>query len=201
MGLSDYKTASWAKGYRKYDEEAIKRQSWQEYSQHLTRITESFQRQIRVLDIGCGTGRFFCSLKNVELLCGLDNSDAMLAEAKTPVKKEQVEKNIGQINLIKADINDLRKVFDQNDGIKFDFIFSIGLLSEYGPTTEISVDFFNSVDLLLNERGIAWLSISKNKESIIRILEDSRLSKDSEIKFSYLTDDKDTKTIVEVQKK
>ena len=125
----------------------------------------------------------------------------MLAEAKTPVKKEQVEKNIGQINLIKADINDLRKVFDQNDGIKFDFIFSIGLLSEYGPTTEISVDFFNSVDLLLNERGIAWLSISKSKESIVRILEDSRLSKDSEIKFSYLTDDKDTKTIVEVQKK
>lgn len=200
MTLSSYKKASWAKGYRKFDEEAIKRQSWKEYSENLRRITESFQRQISVLDVGCGTGRFFCSLMNVDLLYGLDSSEAMLNEAKIPVNKDQVEKNIKEINLVKADINDLAKVFDLNNGIKFDFIFSIGLLSEYGPTTEISVEFFNDVDLLINHGGIVWLSISKSKECIMKILEDSNLSKNSKIKFSYLTDDKDTKTIVEIQK-
>ena len=201
MALSDYKTTSWAKGYREYDKKAVNRPSWKRYSQYLTKITENFGKKITVLDIGCGTGRFFCSLKNVETLYGLDNSETMLNEAKNPVNKHQVENNVKDVKLIHGNLNNLNEIFNHDKQIKFDFIYSIGLLSEYGPTTEISVDFFNSLEALTKLNSVIWLSISKDKHSIIKKLKNSSLSKCENIKFYTITDDKATKTILEIQRK
>lgn len=198
MALEDYKTKSWAKKYRQSDEEVVKGDSWKKYSKNLESITRGFGRQISVLEIGCGTGRFFCSLKNVSTLWGLDNSEAMLNEARNPVMQHEVEKNIGKINLKKGSIDQLDVVFA--DGTKFDFIFSIGLLSEYGPTTDISVDFFNNLELLVKVGGIIWLSISDRQEAIENIVNASNLSNSSKIIYSSLEDDKNKKTIVEIRR-
>lgn len=198
MALEDYKTKSWAKKYRRSDEEVVKGDSWKKYSKNLESITRGFGRQISVLEIGCGTGRFFCSLKNVSTLWGLDNSEAMLNEARNPVMQHEVEKNIGKINLKKGSIDQLDVVFA--DGTKFDFIFSIGLLSEYGPTTDISVDFFNNLELLVKVGGIIWLSISDRQEAIENIVNASNLSNSSKIIYSSLEDDKNKKTIVEIRR-
>lgn len=198
MALEDYKTKSWAKKYRQSDEEVVKGDSWKKYSKNLESITEGFGRQILALEIGCGTGRFFCSLRNVDTLWGIDNSEAMLNEARNPVMQHEVEKNIGKINLKKGSIDQLDAVF--SDSRKFDFIFSIGLLSEYGPTTNISVDFFNSLELLIKEDGIIWLSISEKQETIENIINASILSNSSKIIYSLLEDDKSKKTIVEIRK-
>src|SRR5689334_17015007 len=51
----------------------------------LNLISSSFRRPITVLDIGCGTGRYFHCLRNVNKLTGLDLSAEMLRAAQNPV--------------------------------------------------------------------------------------------------------------------
>jgi ubiquinone/menaquinone biosynthesis C-methylase UbiE len=43
-------------------------------------LSESFGREIDVLDLGCGTGRYFHCVKNVRSLVGVDPSAHMLEQ-------------------------------------------------------------------------------------------------------------------------
>ena len=51
----------------------------------------SFRRApIDALDLGCGTGRYFCALRGVRTLVGLDASAAMLERARHPMHEDQI---------------------------------------------------------------------------------------------------------------
>ena len=117
-----------AKGYRQSDEVIIGTGARRHFAEVLEGITRSFERPISVLDIGCGTGRFFHCLRNVQSLLGVDASPYMLAEARTPVRAEAIDAK--QIELQCADIQEVDLT-----GRRFDFIYSIGVLGEFVPMT------------------------------------------------------------------
>src|SRR5688572_1914734 len=63
-----------AQDYRTQDEEHIGGRDYQHVSKILRDVCRSFGREIRVLDLGCGTGRYFHCIQNARELVGLDIS-------------------------------------------------------------------------------------------------------------------------------
>jgi SAM-dependent methyltransferase len=88
-------------------------------------FTSNF-RNAAIMDLGCGTGRYFDAIQGYERIVGVDISREMLKVAK--------ERSGGKrIDLIRADAFHLPFVGDK---IKFDLIISIGLLGVHVPVTE-----------------------------------------------------------------
>ncbi|MGH7490824.1 MAG: class I SAM-dependent methyltransferase [bacterium] len=115
-----------AQDYRQFDEETLDEESPRHTCSVLNEITRSFAREIDVLDLGCGSGRSFHCLENVRHLTGIDISNQMLEQARSPVHSTRVRAR--KIELICTD-------FYQADLPKerFDFIYSIGMLGENTP--------------------------------------------------------------------
>lgn len=151
---SDKKTVSlynkdYSENYRHFDEQFADMPDYKHFVPLLKQITASFNRPIKVMEVGCGTGRYFHALQNTEELTGIDISAHMLEMAKTPLKSNEV--NIPLINLIEG------SVFEHDFGKeKFDFIYSIGVLGEHAPfTKQICEKLYN----LLNEDGILYFTV------------------------------------------
>ena len=68
--------------YRKDDEIEVTTPHHQRLRKVLGELTASFGQPISVLEAGCGTGRYFHCLHNVDRLVGLDISPDMLAAAR-----------------------------------------------------------------------------------------------------------------------
>lgn len=79
-----------AEQYRCDDEFEVGTANHRRICGNLARITSSFGRSIYVLDVGCGTGRYFHCLTNVELLVGVDISAEMLRVAEKPARSEEI---------------------------------------------------------------------------------------------------------------
>src|SRR5687768_8442558 len=79
-----------ARQYRQDDEIEVTT----EHHRHLRGILEllsgSFDHPIRVLDAGCGTGRYFHCVRNATELVGLDLCPEMLDAARAPVLAQDV---------------------------------------------------------------------------------------------------------------
>src|SRR4029077_19956601 len=71
---------SYAREYRRHDEGLDKVAAYEMFCSWLRDVSLSFGRTIDVLDLGCGTGRYFCAVSNVRTLVGFDASPAMLEE-------------------------------------------------------------------------------------------------------------------------
>src|SRR5688572_4610688 len=76
--------------YRKDDEIEVATPRHERLCKVLGELTASFGRPVTVLEAGCGTGRYFHCLRNVERLVGLDISPEMLAAARHPVRENLV---------------------------------------------------------------------------------------------------------------
>jgi len=96
------------------------------YGGMLRQICSTFDHKISVLDVGCGTGRYFHCLTNVKKLLGIDISPYMLEKARDPIKREEID--VDDIELLCGDIFCLDIPFES-----FDFVYSIGVLGEYSP--------------------------------------------------------------------
>src|SRR6266404_5790826 len=86
--------------YRNDDEIEVTTANHHRICATLQRICVSFSHPIKALDVGCGTGRYFHCLTNVEELTGIDISEDMLAAAANPVC--QTEITVQQIKLERA---------------------------------------------------------------------------------------------------
>lgn len=115
-----------AEHYRQCDERDITTPASKEVITNLMRMSGSFTHRINALDIGCGSGRFFHALKNVDELTGLDLSAHMLNFARNPIKSDEFD--INSINLIEGDCFsiDLPKH-------SFDFIYAVGVFAHPAP--------------------------------------------------------------------
>lgn len=91
----------------------------------LARESKSFDRKISVLDLGCGTGRYFHCLRNLYSLTGVDVSPDMLKKARHPVNELKVEV---PVELILANIAEV-----QFSPQSFDLIYCIGVFGELLP--------------------------------------------------------------------
>ena len=120
-----YDTA-YAKRYRAHDDEFLTSQPCRDFAEWLRRICGMFQSPIDVLDLGCGTGRYFWALAGVRNLVGIDASSPMLAEAQRPYNGDRI--TAASITLIEGDL------FTHDFGsARFDVIYSIGVLAEHAP--------------------------------------------------------------------
>jgi ubiquinone/menaquinone biosynthesis C-methylase UbiE len=93
-----------------------------------------------VLDIGCGNGRYselFCKLGAEEVI-GFDLSKEMIAEA----RKRKVENNLKQLDLIRADINEMPFIAQRVDLIfsRFSLMYGKDLKSVIERIAQILKD-------------------------------------------------------------
>jgi SAM-dependent methyltransferase len=87
-------------------------------------ICDRFDRPIDVLDLGCGTGRYFRFVRHARRLVGVDVSKPMLEAAQQPVGTVSAE----TVTLVEADF--LAAGFQPGT---FDLVYSIGVLAEHAP--------------------------------------------------------------------
>jgi SAM-dependent methyltransferase len=103
----------------------------------LEELSGGFGRPISVLDVGCGTGRYFHCLRNVETLVGIDISPEMLQAAEHPVREQEVTART--ICLRRA--NAFAAAFPAES---FDLIYSLGMFGFGCPVTVDICDRFHA---------------------------------------------------------
>jgi SAM-dependent methyltransferase len=120
---------AYAQRYRAQDEEFEQSGPCREFAVWLERVCRSLPAPIDVLDLGCGTGRYFWALQGVRNLVGIDASAAMLAQARTPYNAARI--TAASVTLIQDDLFSHR--FERG---RFDLVYSIGVLAEHVPLDE-----------------------------------------------------------------
>ena len=113
-----------ASQYRSDDEIEAQTENHRRLGGILRELCRSFSRPIRVLEIGCGTGRYFHWLENVSLLVGTDLSAEMLRRAEHPVREEEVTAK--QIRLVQGNVYETEFAPES-----FDLVYSLGMFG-YG---------------------------------------------------------------------
>jgi SAM-dependent methyltransferase len=121
--------AEYARKYRAMDDELRGGPLVAKFGGWIRELCEGFGRPITVLDLGCGTGRYFWAVRNATELVGIDVSAAMLAEARRPVDAGHLE--VSRVTLIEGDF--LTHPLGQS---RFDLVYSIGVLGEHTPLDE-----------------------------------------------------------------
>ena len=129
----------YARRYRDHDDTIRGGALVTRFSGWLGAACDSFGRPIDVLDLGCGTGRYFGALRHVRRLVGIDVSHDMLAEAAHPVVPPTA--GAGALTLIEADFLE-----HELEPQGFDLVYSIGVLAEHSP-----------FDVLVAQRVRRWL--------------------------------------------
>ena len=122
----------YARRYRRHDEEFVVGEFSAVVTDWLRETSASLSPPIDVLDLGCGTGRYFWALQGVNELVGIDASAAMLAEARQPVNADRVTASV--VTLMRGDL--LGQEFEAD---RFDLVYSIGVLAEHVPLDEAIV--------------------------------------------------------------
>ncbi|HRO42978.1 MAG TPA: class I SAM-dependent methyltransferase [Flavipsychrobacter sp.] len=135
--------------YRNYDEEFVHTKAYEHIAGKIKELTQSFPYQISVLDVGCGTGRYFHILQNLKELTGIDVSGNMLQKAKKPFRRADIP--LEDIKLIEGNFYD----YDFGNK-KFDFIYSIGVLGEH---TVFDKHVCRKLRSLLNYSGKIFFSV------------------------------------------
>ena len=121
--------AKTARQYRLDDEAHVTSAEHSKLKARLSNLCVSFQRQISVLDFGCGTGRHFHCFRNVQHLVGVDVSPAMLKEAANPVCQSEI-----QVQKIELRCGDIYST-NFEDGT-FDLIVCFGVFGNGCAPTE-----------------------------------------------------------------
>ena len=119
---------AYAEKYRAHDSIGVRDASGR-LSEWLFGICERFGRDLDVLDLGCGTGRYFHALAHVRQLVGIDVSKPMLERARHPAGDVVIDP--ARVSLIEGDF----LVHDFEDEA-FDLVYSIGVLGEHSPFDE-----------------------------------------------------------------
>lgn len=116
----------YARKYRDRDEQLQREATYLDFISWLQEICNRFRHPIDVLDLGCGTGRYFWGVHGARTLVGLDASAAMLAEARHPIRGDQI--SAPSITLVQGDL-----ATHEFPDRSFDLVYSIGVLAEHVP--------------------------------------------------------------------
>ncbi|HJU44845.1 MAG TPA: class I SAM-dependent methyltransferase [Vicinamibacterales bacterium] len=127
----------YARRYRRRDDELEQLQSNRDLVSWLGAVCDRFSHPIDVLDLGCGTGRYFWGLRHVSSLVGLDASAAMLDQARHPLHSERLQGVT--VTLVRGDL--LTHSFP---AASFDLVYSIGVLAEHVPLDRALVNRVHS---------------------------------------------------------
>ena len=122
----DLYATAYARKYREHDDELRDVKAYGAFCDWLENVCGRFNRRIDALDLGCGTGRYFAAMKNVEALVGIDASAAMLDEAAHPVDASRITAR--SVRLVHGDV----LTYDFAPA-SFDLVYSVGVLAEHTP--------------------------------------------------------------------
>ena len=117
---------AYALKYRERDEALLEDTTYRNSIAWLQQVCGRFHHRIDVLDLGCGTGRYFWGVNNARSLVGFDASAAMLAEARHPVRADGITAR--ELRLVPGDL--AAHTFPDES---FDLVYSIGVLAEHVP--------------------------------------------------------------------
>ena len=158
---ADLYATDYARRYREHDEDLSRVEAYRAFCEWLREICDLFHKPIDVLDVGCGTGRYFAALRHVNELVGLDASGPMLAEATNPVAADRITART--IQLVEGDV--LTHEFAPES---FDLIYSIGVLAEHTP---FDIRVVNNVAKWLRPGGrFAFTTVHPASASIPRTM-------------------------------
>jgi SAM-dependent methyltransferase len=130
--------------YSEFDRAAAADAVFVRLSAWLAALCAGFGKPISVLDLGCGTGRYFPALGQVgptdqiRELVGIDASESMLDRARLALPGGDA----AAATLIRGDLETCR--FEPG---RFDLVYAIGVLAEHAPLSEA-----------LARRVYGWLS-------------------------------------------
>jgi SAM-dependent methyltransferase len=147
---------AYAKRYRAHDESLPSSVPSQELAAWLQGICGQFARPIDVLDLGCGTGRYFWALTGARQIVGVDASPAMLAEALHPYREADIT---ARVTLIEGDL--LKLDFA---AASFDLVYSVGVLAEHAPLTSRLVELIH--DWLVPDGRFAFTAVHPESPSV-----------------------------------
>lgn len=116
---------AYAQRYRAHDDTLGDSAPYRGFVAWLQRVCAAFAHPIDVLDLGCGTGRYFSALTGARSIVGIDASADMLARARRPLGGERIT---APVRLIHGDL--YLHPFDEGS---FDLVYSIGVLAEHAP--------------------------------------------------------------------
>jgi len=135
--------------YRRDDEIEVQTKNHQRLSQSLKQICRSFPHTISVLDVGCGTGRYFHCLDNTHRLTGIDISEEMLSSAASPVRASEI--TVKNIRLIRQNI-----YLAEFPPYSFDLIISLGM---FGHGCPVTVEICNKLSEWLKPGGKLYFNV------------------------------------------
>lgn len=118
--------AAYARRYREHDDQLQASVPYRQFAGWLAHVCAQFVPPIDALDLGCGTGRYFCALTGVRHLTAIDASAAMLAEARRPYCADRI--TVERTTLLELDL-----AAAEFAPAQFDLVYSIGVLAEHAP--------------------------------------------------------------------
>jgi SAM-dependent methyltransferase len=116
---------TYAAEYRESDDRGFGTPYHVDYEHLLSEVTNVSASTLSILDVGCGTGRYWHALHHARSIIGVDVSFDMLHEAKAPVCAEKIT---APISLLQSEI--LNLPFHPQT---FDFVYCIGVLGDFFP--------------------------------------------------------------------
>jgi len=119
-------TDAYADRYRVHDEQISDGALVHRFGEWLGEVCDRTGRDLDVLDLGCGTGRYFHALRGVRRLVGIDISRPMLERARLPLNAERI--SAATIELVEGDF-----LTCEIGSMPFDLVYSIGVLAEHTP--------------------------------------------------------------------
>jgi SAM-dependent methyltransferase len=143
-----------ASQYRHDDEIEARSENHHRLGGNLRRICRAFPHPVRVLEMGCGTGRYFHWLDNVKLLVGTDVSAEMLKHAEHPVHADEVTAR--EVRLIHGNIYEMS--FDPGS---FELIYSLGV---FGYGAALTPELLEKVHRWLAPGGRLYFDAIEKRE-------------------------------------
>lgn len=120
--------AGYARTYRDRDDVGRDEPSHRDLGEFVDELTSTLPHNARVLDLGCGTGRYFHCIRQPVHLVGLDLSPAMLAEAQHPTDAARL---VSSVHLVCGSL--FAAPFKRQC---FDLVYCLGLLGHHIPLEE-----------------------------------------------------------------
>lgn len=109
------------------DFDASRKYPWKGWSKILGYIKPTLNKKLRVLDIGCGNGRFakylIENLGDEIIYTGIDNNKSLLNITKKELESYEIEYKLHNIDIVSEIIND-KLVIDN----KYDLVVAFGIL-------------------------------------------------------------------------